>query len=475
MAASFESPSYQLSVIFQLQNKLQAFSGIGSKFFCSYCLLPLHDIDNVDQSQWPSHDVETHCKHASAYRDAAMLEERQRLFDQFGVRWTELLRLPYWDPISFTVVESMHILYLRILRYHCWVAWRMNVDLEDGETTSGEGTKSFARLSDKDMQNGVDALATGTFGALEMCTKPVLYHLCQDRDLRRASTKRALIKTLLNWKTKQATGDILSKPFIPPRPSKKSPKTDAESAMLLMESTDTVSDVSLLRFMKPILASLCDAKCECHSGNKSDLIGRLLDWHSSKNLLIARTALESASGSGTAIRNNQRTAEEYISLSLKVNPDTLMTYTRIVLVALCSEQHLSIIGQKKVPVQCLIRWRGEQQQLSSEQNQHDHNVHQTPTDLENSHDPPRTEHSGPTRDHQPHCVVLGQSLVTEIQRDMARTELPTWVSRAPKALSSTAQGKLSADQWCAACTINMTITPLYDSGVRAPLEKVDLN
>jgi hypothetical protein len=75
----------------------------------------------------------------------------------------------------------------------------MNVDLEDGEITSGEGTKSFARPSDEAMCNGVEALATGTFGALDACTKPVLYHLCQDRDLRRASTKRALIKTLLNW------------------------------------------------------------------------------------------------------------------------------------------------------------------------------------------------------------------------------------------------------------------------------------
>lgn len=61
-------------------------------------------------------------------------------------------------------------------------------------------------------------------------------------------------------------------------------------------------------------------------------------------------------------------------------------------------------------------------------------------------------------DDQLHRVVLGQSLVTEIQKDMLRTELPTWVSRAPKALGSTAQGKLSADQWRAACTINMTIT-----------------
>ncbi|KAG1786750.1 uncharacterized protein HD556DRAFT_1449408 [Suillus plorans] len=133
-----------------------------------------------------------------------MPEERQCIFDQFGVHLTELLQLPYWDPISFTVVESMHILYLRILRYHCQVAWWMNVDLEDGETISGEGTKSIVRPSDESMQKGVGALAAGTFAALDACTKPVLYHLCQDRNLRRASMKRALIKTLLNWKTDQS-------------------------------------------------------------------------------------------------------------------------------------------------------------------------------------------------------------------------------------------------------------------------------
>jgi hypothetical protein len=75
----------------------------------------------------------------------------------------------------------------------------MNVDLEDGEAASGDGTKSIARPLDEAMRKGVEALATGTFGALDACHKPVLYHLCQDRSLRRANTKRALIKTLLNW------------------------------------------------------------------------------------------------------------------------------------------------------------------------------------------------------------------------------------------------------------------------------------
>ncbi|KAG2057218.1 hypothetical protein BDR06DRAFT_878347 [Suillus hirtellus] len=153
--------------------QVAGFGGISLKFFCSYCLLPLYDIDNLDRSQWPAHDVEAHHKHAHLYRDAPTLEERQHIFDQFGVCWMELLRLPYWDPISFTVIESMHILYLHILRYHCQVAWRMNIDLQDGETPSGEGAKSIVRPSDECMQKGIEALATGTFAALDACTRPI--------------------------------------------------------------------------------------------------------------------------------------------------------------------------------------------------------------------------------------------------------------------------------------------------------------
>jgi hypothetical protein len=82
----------------------------------------------------------------------------------------------------------------------------------------------------------------------------------------------------------------------------------------------------------------------------------LTPQRSIKNLPNVRTALESASGSEKAARNDRTTAEEYISSSLEVDPETLMGYSRIVLVALCSERHLSIIGQKKALVQRLIRW-----------------------------------------------------------------------------------------------------------------------
>jgi hypothetical protein len=72
--------------------------------------------------------------------------------------------------------------------------------------------------------------------------------------------------------------DMPSKPAIPPHPSRKTSLTDAESARLLIEGTTMVSDLLLLWFTKPTLASLCNAKNKCCNGNKNDLVGRLLDW-----------------------------------------------------------------------------------------------------------------------------------------------------------------------------------------------------
>jgi hypothetical protein len=76
----------------------------------------------------------------------------------------------------------------------------------------------------------------------------------------------------------------------------------------------------------------------------------------SQNLPNAQSAIESGSSAMKEVRNNQRTAEEYLSSTLQVDADILMSYTRNVLVALCSERHLNIVGQKKVLVQRLIKW-----------------------------------------------------------------------------------------------------------------------
>lgn len=93
-------------------------------------------MENFDPASWPKRHVVEHRKHAEAWRDAGSEEEREVIFQAHGIRWSELLRLPYWDPVHFTVVDSMHNLYLGIIKTHFRDVWGMDIDLEDGDAAT---------------------------------------------------------------------------------------------------------------------------------------------------------------------------------------------------------------------------------------------------------------------------------------------------------------------------------------------------
>lgn len=55
-------------------------------------------------------------------------------------------------------------------------------------------------------------------------------------------------------------------------------------------------------------------------------------------------------------------------------------------------------------------------------------------------------------------TILNKPILEEIWRDMAATTKPSWLANPPKNLGSASHGKLSADQWRTACSVNMVIT-----------------
>jgi len=55
-------------------------------------------------------------------------------------------------------------------------------------------------------------------------------------------------------------------------------------------------------------------------------------------------------------------------------------------------------------------------------------------------------------------AVLGKDLLAEVRADMERTQLPTWVSRAPSHPGEKNWGKFTADDWRSFCLINLPIT-----------------
>ena len=63
------------------------------------------------------------------------------IFERHGIRWSELLRLPYWDPTRYALVDAMHNLYLGELRHHCMEVF--GIDVKSAESSSSDETKKI--------------------------------------------------------------------------------------------------------------------------------------------------------------------------------------------------------------------------------------------------------------------------------------------------------------------------------------------
>ena len=70
-------------------------------------------------------DLEEHRQNAVGWRLCSSEDERRRYVSSNLVRWTELLRLPYFNPIRHLVVDLMHCLFLGIAH---WIIKKLWID-----------------------------------------------------------------------------------------------------------------------------------------------------------------------------------------------------------------------------------------------------------------------------------------------------------------------------------------------------------
>ncbi|KAJ7673649.1 hypothetical protein DFH06DRAFT_917167, partial [Mycena polygramma] len=93
-----------------------------SHFFCSVCHcygIPTMYRTDFDHPDWKPRDANLLREKAEAWRDATTLKERDAIFEEYGVRWSELWRLPYWNPSRMLVIDSMHCILEGLVHYHC--------------------------------------------------------------------------------------------------------------------------------------------------------------------------------------------------------------------------------------------------------------------------------------------------------------------------------------------------------------------
>lgn len=180
--------------------KTGGFAGHMSSHFCSFCELPKDDINDLDRASWPRRTWEQHLHQANQWHDAKTESERVALFKKHGLRWSELLRLPYWDPTRFAVVDAMHNLFLGELRHHCRDVWGLDV-----KDKGGDGPKMDPHTPQQQyiqIQRVHSALLKRSKTALRKIRKGYLTAVAELNEVVPSSdlfTKEAYITALITW------------------------------------------------------------------------------------------------------------------------------------------------------------------------------------------------------------------------------------------------------------------------------------
>ncbi|KAJ4468448.1 hypothetical protein C8J55DRAFT_437849, partial [Lentinula edodes] len=113
--------------------QISGFAAHNHTYFCRRCLLPISDIHNLDPETWIMRDPVKHRELAFEWKVASRAR-REAIYKAHGIRFTELMELPYWDPILFTVIDDMHFGYLGLFKTHLREIWGI-----DHEKLSGDG------------------------------------------------------------------------------------------------------------------------------------------------------------------------------------------------------------------------------------------------------------------------------------------------------------------------------------------------
>ena len=102
--------------------KTNGFASLKHSEMCAICRCKFQPkTDNLNDSFskiWERRTGEEIRNSAQIYIDAANEKERNDTVQTTGIRWSELYRLPYFDPSRFVVVDAMHNLFLGLIQEH---------------------------------------------------------------------------------------------------------------------------------------------------------------------------------------------------------------------------------------------------------------------------------------------------------------------------------------------------------------------
>ncbi len=182
--------------------KVGGFAHHKATHFCSFCRLTSKDGSSIDRESWPRAPTwsEQH-QIAAQWREALSEKEREDIFNGTGLRWSELLRLDYWDPTRFALIDTMHNLFLGELRHHVMEVFRL--DVVAAKKVSKRQLRSFTPEEQQDVLDTIRrALCKGAKSTLESIRRDFLLAVAQFNyvvGVNVEPTKKAIVAALLDW------------------------------------------------------------------------------------------------------------------------------------------------------------------------------------------------------------------------------------------------------------------------------------
>jgi hypothetical protein len=99
--------------------KVGGFASHAHYWFCHMCRLGRFEIEaNLQPSSWPKLTHEDHDAIARAWRDAPSITLREELFKLYGLRFSELHRIPYLKLTECIGAEPMHAIMQNTIQHH---------------------------------------------------------------------------------------------------------------------------------------------------------------------------------------------------------------------------------------------------------------------------------------------------------------------------------------------------------------------
>jgi hypothetical protein len=171
--------------------KVSGFALFNSRLHpCPYCYLKRADINNIDCEKFVRKEGQQAKDAGQQWQEATTQAIRDALHAALGSRYTEFLRLDYWDAVECVVIDGAHCLVLGLLQHHS----RQYL----GFTPENSAPSA---PSDKDIKKGRVVLSSSpTKRRIGKISVQVLRILCRENglDIHDAEGARIVKKTLVS-------------------------------------------------------------------------------------------------------------------------------------------------------------------------------------------------------------------------------------------------------------------------------------